>query len=355
MKKRIYLDNAATTPIYKEVFKAMRPYLTKEYGNPSSLHEEGIKAALAIKNAREKIASILNCDASEIFFTSGASESNAWVAKNATYICNETSHDSMILSNNGYNSRTSKKSISILLKSFPLIDSETGQIHIPDEEDSGCHADLTQAIAKVRVRMKSFSMYNVCMHIYHDSINLDNCITASFSGHKFGGPKGVGVLFARKCVQKQLLPLIYGHQEEGKRGGTENVAGIVGLAKALEITVRDMDKNIVHTNKLQNYIIDNIPKNFKVSAHNGVINITFKHLEAQTAVQLFNGYGIAISAGSACNSTSDEPSRTLLHYGYSEDEAKRTIRVSLGRQNTLKEAKKFIKIFKKIIDIYDNK
>lgn len=351
--RRIYLDNAATTPIDKRVLRVMKPYLTKKYGNPSSAHKEGVEAFMAIEQAREVVANALNCDASEIFFTSGASESNAWVTRNASYICDETSHDSVILSNDNYKAKSFKKPISIKLKSYPLLDSETGNLHIPDDNESGCHIDLTQAIGKVNIRMNGYSMYKSYITLYSDSINLDNCITASFSGHKFGAPKGVGVLFIRKDVQQYFMPLICGHQENGMRGGTENVAGIVGMAKALEIATKEIEKNTLHINKLQQYITSNISEDIMIKVSHGIINITFNKLNAQSAVQIFDVYGVAISAGSACNSGSDEPSKTLLSLGYTEEQAKRTIRISLGKQNTLHEIKRFVKILKKIIDKYD--
>ena len=351
--RRIYLDNAATTPIDKRVLKVMMPYLKSKFGNPSSLHKEGKEAALAIEKSRKIIADILNCDASEIFFTSGASESNSWVTRNASYICDNTSHDSMVLSNENFLNNNIKKPIGIKLKSYSLIDSETGRLHIPKEDDNGCHIDLTQAICKVRVRMNGYSMYKSCMHIYHDSINLDECITASFSGHKFGAPKGIGVLFVRKDIQNVFKPLISGHQENELRGGTENVAGIVGIAKALELTVNELDNNNLHIKKMQDFIVNSLSNITTLSANNGIINITFKNLNAQTAVQIFDRYGISISAGSACNSKSEIPSKTLLSLGYSEEDASKTIRISLGKDNSIHEIKKFVNIFKKILDKFD--
>ena len=351
--KTIYLDNAATTPIDKKVLKVMKPYLTYNYGNPSSQHTEGKKAFFAIEKARKTIAELLNCKPNEIFFTSGASESNSWVARNISYICDETSHDSMILSNKNYNSNYLKKSTSGKFKSYPLVDSETGNLHIPKTSDEGSHVDLTQAIGKINVRMNGIANDGFCTTVYYDSINLDNCITASFSGHKFGGPKGIGVLFIRSNAQHYFKPLIYGHQESELRGGTENVAGIVGIAKALELSIKKIDKNTKHIKKLQEYITSNVPDYLNVKAHNGIINITFNNINAQAAVQLFDDYNIAISAGSACNSGSDKPSKTLLSLGYTKEQALNTIRISLGKQNTIHEVRYFVKILKKIIDKYD--
>ena len=365
--RRIYLDNAASTPLDKHVLKAMKPYLTKVYGNPSSVHKEGREARMAIEKARETIASILNCSPEEIFFTSGASEGNSWASKNFKYHCTDNSHDSMMLANNDNKDG---------LISYPLLVSETGEISYLANNFGQCHIDLTQAIGKLDVNLYDYktdtSNGTSSITLHNGLLGLGKCATASFSGHKFGAPKGVGVLFIRKKYQKDFVPLIYGHQENGLRGGTENVAGIVGMAEALRIAVEELPKNRQHIIEMQDYIMthvnysakiktDNISTSWnwadfqyvRVEGHNGIINITFNHLDAQTAVQIFDREGVAISAGSACNSGTDEPSRALIASGYKEEEAKRTIRVSLGKQNTMHEIKKFIKILRKVIDNYD--
>lgn len=364
--KRIYFDNAASTKIDKRVLRAMKPYLTYDYGNPSSTHQEGRKARMAVTNARVLIADLLRCRPDEIFFTSGASESNSWISKMHKFDCAEYSHDSMLLANDGV---SKSKFVSL-----PLIDSETGDEHEVDVDDyDWVHVDLTQAIGKVPIYLCDYNYSGNSATFYFDGNDMvKKCQSASFSAHKFGGPKGVGVLFVRKKYQDMLVPLIYGHQENGLRGGTENVAGIVGMAKALEIAIREQEYRKQHINKLATYIIvhagqssdfklvDGFPLfllnvfgDVKVHSNSSIINIMFKYLDAQSAVQIFDQYGIAVSAGSACNSDSDEPSRTLLYYGYSEEDAKKTIRVSLSHQNTLKECKKFIKVLRKIIDKYD--
>lgn len=351
--KRLYFDNAASTPINKHVLKAMKPYLTKYYGNPSSVHKEGRMACIAIEKARKDIAKILNCQADEIFFTSGASESNSWVSKNFSYYCDDTSHDSMVFAN-------INKEIELGLYSYPLLDSETGHIHKPHK---GCidsyHIDLTQAIGKIDINLYGYKT-NVsdnyfALTLYDNSLGLDKCATASFSGHKFGAPKGVGVLFIRKQYQKDFVPLIYGHQENGLRGGTENVVGIVGIAEALKQVYKNIEKNKKKILKISNYITNNICtyKKINIGFDGSIINITFRFLNAQTAVKIFDLYGVAISAGSACNSGSDEPSKALISQGYSKQEANNTIRISIGKQNTLHQARKFVKIFNKIIDKYD--
>lgn len=361
--KRIYLDNAASTPVDGRVLRAMKPFLKGKYGNPSSVHKEGREARNAIEKARKDIAEALHCHPEEIFFTSGASEGNSWVSKNFKYYCTDNSHDSMMLANNDNKDG---------LLSYPLLASETGEMSYLANNFGQCHVDLTQAIGKTDIHLYSYESKPPAITFYNNTLGLDKCATASFSAHKFGGSKGIGVLFIRKQYQKDFVPLIYGHQENGLRGGTENVAGIVGMAEALRIATKELPKNCQHIREMQDYIImhanhpakiktDNIPifwnwagfRYVRVEGHNGIINITFNHLDAQTAVQIFDREGVAISAGSACNSGTDEPSRALMASGYEEEEAKRTIRVSLGKQNTMREVKRFIKILRKIIDKYD--
>jgi len=337
--KRIYLDNAATTPIDRRVLKVMKPFLMSQYGNPSSIYKEGKIARMAIEKARNKIAYYLNCLPEEVFFTSGASESNSMVYKTFSYKCDDSSHDSILLA---YNNKPKKGYITM-----PLINSETGcESHLKWDKEDIIHLDLTQAIGKINIKLNAINENGLL-----DNHLVSSCVTASFSGHKIGAPKGIGILFIRKQYQSLFKPLIYGHQESGLRGGTENVAGIVGLAKAVELAYNELDVNQIKISKLRSYLINHI--NNVSSGEGNIINITFNHLNAQTAVQIFDQMGVAISAGSACNSGSDKPSKALLYYGKTPEEALKTIRVSLGKQNTLHEIKRFVKIFKKIVDKYD--
>ena len=329
--RRIYFDNAATTPIEKSVWKCMKPFFVSIYGNPSSAHNEGRRAHFYVESSRNNIAELLKCKPEEIFFTSGASESNSWISKNLCYWCDPWSHDSMKMANK-------KNDAKVKAHSFPLVDSEMGQKTKFSDKDFFVHLDLTQAIGKV-------------------DIDLSNSLigSASFSAHKFGGPKGVGVLYINSLLQKRIEPLIYGHQERGLRGGTENVPGIVGMAEALRLAIENKDKNIAKIKKVRDAILSGISRNNKIEVYSSsnIINIKFKHLKAYSAVQIFNQYGIDISAGSACNSGSDEPSESLTSRGFTEDEALRTIRISLSHHNTVREAKKFCKILNRIIDTYD--
>lgn len=341
--KRIYFNNAATTPLNKHVLKAIWPYLTNKYGNPSGLDKDSRMADYAIEKAREQVANALGCNSSEIFFTSGASESNSWIAKCSRYklISSYDSHSSLdkykgniyleMVKSDVYNDERPT------LFSYPLIDSETGSLNslafnIPT------HLDLTQALGKVNINLHSMSEVKF----------------ASASAHKIGGLKGCGFLYIKEEEQQYMNSLIDGHQENGLRGGTQNVVGIVSLGKAIEIATKDISEKEKKNHELRKIIIDGLKYKTKYNVSSNIINITFKHLNAQTAVVIFDKYGVSISAGSACNFNVDEPSPVLLSEGYTEEEALNTIRISLGVQNTKREARKFVKVCQNIIDKYDN-
>lgn len=333
MKRRnINFDINATMPPTKHVLGVLRKIYKKGYRNPSSVYSEGIEASNMIQTARKQVAEALHCKDNEIFFTSGASESNSWVYANYSN-CLEISpksHHSLLIN----------KQFNLLgINAFPYVVSETGEVLGAKTmyEDDVYFVDLTQAIG-------------------HIDINLNdnpNIIFASASGHKFGGILGCGILYIKEEYQDSFKPLIYGSQENGLRGGTENLPAIVCFGEAIKEATKNIDKNNKKIFDITNYIFHNIDKRVKVGGHLNVINITFNNILAATAVQLFDHYGINISAGSACSSGEEKPSQVYLESGYSEKEALRTIRVSVGCNNTLREAKKFIKVLNKILDNYD--
>lgn len=341
--KRIYFNNAATTPLNKHVLIAILPYLTKRYGNPSGLDKVSIQASNAIEKARKQVANALGCDSDEIFFTSGASESNSWVAKCSRYklVASNDSHSSLDKYKGSLNLELAKSEVYInekpILYSCPLINNETGEINNFDL-NVPVHFDLTQVLGKA----------NINLHSNH------NIKFASASAHKIGGLKGCGFLYIKRDEQPYIDPLIEGHQEKRLRGGTENVVGIVSLGKAIETVNKNMDNSWKKISKVIDYIVHKSSYYKKIKYNSNIINITFNNLNAQSAVAIFDRFNISVSAGSACNFDIDEPSKILIEAGYTEEEAMKTIRVSIGTQNTIREARKFVKICKKIIDKYDN-
>lgn len=330
MRNRIYFDNAASSPLDKEFIKFMRKRsnILRIQGNPSSVHNEGRLSRQYIERARNQCAQALGCLPEEIFFTSGASESNSWAYNMWPLHYNKKVHDSLKVY--GYNTD---------IHAVSYINNETGNFDIKPYLGEPLFVDLTSAIG----------------HTYINLSDWPNILGASLSGHKFGALQGVGLLYIKKSQQYKMKNLIHGHQENGHRGGTENTLGIISLGIAIKNAVANLDKNVRNIQRLSAYIYSRVCKcGLKLRAQNHILNITFKNIYAETAVTLFNQYGIAISAGSACNAGTDHPSEILLQEGYTSSEALRTVRVSLGHCNTMRECKRFIRTLHKIIDKYDD-
>lgn len=356
MSKNINFDVNATEKPDKHVLRTMWRLYRRGYANPNAAYKDARMTAELIETAREKVATALGCDPDEIFFTSGASESNGWVQANFILDVDDRSHHSIQRMGDLYTPRQ--------LKAIPLVVSETGEWLInevranPKQE---YFLDMTQGIGKMKINLHG----------------MPNVAYASASGHKFGGILGCGILYIRHGKQSKIKPLIVGSQEKGLRGGTQNVPAIVCFGEAIEKATRDIDKNQRKIREITNYIytqiktggmapIDGAPMFLydlvecslpvgvrQAEPYTNVINITFNHLLATTAVQIFDRYGINISAGSACNSGEEKPSEAYLASGYSEEQALKTVRISVGSNNTMREARKFIKVLKKVIDNYD--
>jgi len=334
MEERIYFDGAANITPYKSVLEAIQPLYQAGINNPSSLHKEGLKASILIENARKDIAKILNCKKEEIFFVSSASEAIAWVAKMRKILVHPTSHHAVFESNKDCNPKLTEKPVIAI----PLYDSETGTRNdLKEFKDNEIFLDLTASIGKEKINLKK----------------MKNVKYACFSAHKFGGIFGAGILYIKKDVQKYIQPLIWGSQENEYRGGTENVPAIVAMAEALKINNKNFGKYKSHIESMVSYLYDNLKDVCKIRYSSNTLNITFDNVTAQFAVLVLDKMGVAISAGSACNSLSVEPSSILIYRGYSRDDALKTIRISLSINNTLDECKKFIKVIKNFIDNYD--
>lgn len=336
MKKRknINFDVSATEAPSKHVLRTLRDIYSKGYSNPSASYLSARETLGAIDKARKKVALALGCDEEEIIFTSGASESNNLVQKNINLDVDGRSHHS-IKRNKGSKSHSDVKAI-------PLIVSETGELLIDEilrNPEQQYFVDLTQAVGKVEINLRS----------------IPNIAFASASGHKFGGILGCGILYINKKINNKIKPLIYGSQEKGLRGGTYNVPAIICFGEAIEEATKDINKDNKKIDKIVNFIYKFLIENYdlKVKTNNRVINVTFKSLNSSTAVQLFDKYGVNISAGSACISGQEKPSQAYILSGYTYDEAMRTIRISFGKNNKMSEAKMFVQIFKKIVDNYD--
>ena len=359
--KRIYLDHNATTPVRKEVLDAMMPYFAEEYGNASSVYSMGQKARHAVDEAREVIGNALGTEAADIIFTSGGTESDNFAIKGVAmanlnkgrhvitsntdhlavlepcrFIEKELGFDVTYLPVDKYGVvdldklKDSIKKDTVLI-SIMFANNETGTIQpikeiakIARENKIYFHTDSVQVLGKFPIDV--------------EELGVDLC---SFSGHKVYGPKGIGALYLRKGVK--ITPFQHGgHHERNKRAGTENVPGIVGFAKAVEIAQRDMKKNDAHLKRLTKKMWEGLNKELKEIYLNGhpdnrlssTLNVSFRYIEGESMVLNFDMKGIYASTGSACTSGSLEPSHVLTAMGVPPDMAQGSVRFSFGYENT---------------------
>jgi cysteine desulfurase len=355
-KKFVYMDHAATTYTKPEVLEEMLPYFTQYFGNPSSIYTFARQSKKAIEEAREKVAKAIGAKSDEIFFTAGGSEADNWALKGVAYgnrnkgnhiITTKIEHPALLhtceyLQKNGFevtylevdeygriNLEELKNSITdkTILISIMFANNEIGTIQpiaeigkIAREKGIYFHTDAVQAIGSVEVDVKA--------------LNID---MLSLAAHKFYGPKGIGVLYIRKGVK--LDNLIHGGgQERKKRAGTENIPGVVGLGKAIELATADIkghnEKIIAYRDRLLKGIMDKIP-NTKLNGHPvnrlpGNINISFEFIEGESLLLLLDYDGVCGSTGSACSSGSLDPSHVLLAIGLPHEMAHGSLRLSLG-------------------------
>lgn len=364
----IYLDNAATTPLCDAARKSMEPYLSEIYGNPSGVYNLARVTKKRVEEAREKIAEAINCEAENIFFTSGGTESDNWVLNNGKnygnhIITSKIEHHAILnkcsqLKKEGISTsyvdvdslgRINLKQVeneiqkNTALISVMFANNEIGTIEpverlatIAHRHNVLFHTDAVQAVGHVPIDVKK--------------MDID---FLSASSHKFNGPKGVGFLYVKDI--KKFNPLIYGGgQEKGKRAGTENVAGIVGMSAALCDAVKNMKNRIQKESEMRNYLINSVLGNIpyvKLNGHPtirlpGNANFSFGGINGTSLVVLMDGDGICISAGSACSSESEGPSHVLTAIGRSEELAYGTVRFSLSTENTMEEINYTIKKLK---------
>ena len=352
----IYLDWAATTPICDAAKNAMIAHIN-DFGNPSSSHELGRQARVLIEDARERIARCINAEPDEIYFTSGGSEANSWVLSQYNCIASNIEHHSIdaelyfpvnfksgIANSNacrGLNKWTTD------LISCMYVNNELGIIQpvkefaeVAHDQKIWFHTDAVQAVGHIPIDVKDIG-----------------CDMLSASGHKFGAPKGVGFLYVKKDGPT-LDPLIYGgKQEQGIRGGTENVLGIIAMAAALEDAVKHMEERNVHIRRLRGKMLDKLLQ-IPGSALNGSlenrvpgnINIRFDWVSGSRLVTLCSLYGIYISSGSACNEGVATPSHVLRAIGLTDEEALSSVRITIGHENTEAEIEQAANIITKLVE-----
>ncbi len=355
-----YFDHAATTKVHEEVLEAMKPFFCESFGNASSIYGLGVKSRIAVEAAREQVANAIGAKSKEIYFTAGGSESDNMAIRGVAHanrskgnhiITSKIEHPAVLetcklLEKDGfevtYLDVDSKGVVDLeqlreairpetILITIMMANNEIGTIEpiekigeIAREHKILFHTDAVQAVGNMPIDVKA-------LHV--DLLSL--------SGHKLYGPKGIGAIYIRTGVR--ISPLISGgHQERGKRAGTENVPGIVGLGKAIEIASANLNANVEKLTKLRNYYLDQVEKRIphirlNSSRENclpGTANISFKFIEGESLLLRLDMCGICASSGSACTSGSLDPSHVLLAIGVPADVAHGSLRISMGCENT---------------------
>jgi len=374
IKKRIYLDNNATTRLDPKVKEAMLPFLEDSHGNPSSLYELGRTAGEAVENARRQVAKLINARPKEIIFTGGGSESDNMAIKGivlahqdrGSHIITSAVEHPAVLETCAFLEKIGfkvtyldvdkfgslkvgdlKKAMTdkTILVSIMAANNEVGTL-LPikelcaasKEKDVYFHTDAVQAAGKIKVDVRELGV---------DLLSL--------SAHKFHGPKGIGALYVKKGVK--LEPLIHGgKQESGIRAGTHNVPAIVGLGKAAELallSLTEFDKVRRQRDKLEKEILRLIP-NAEINGHPknrlpNTLNLTIPNIRGESLVIALDQHGVALSSGSACKTGSPEPTHVLKAMGKSDEQAHCAVRLSLSRFTTEKEIKDTLSIIEQVL------
>lgn len=376
MEKLIYLDNAATTATKKEVYDAMQPYFGELYGNAASIYRFAAKSLNAVSDAREVVANFLGAKSKEIYFTGGGSESDNWALKSTAFMLREKGkhiittkiehhailHTCEFLEKLGFEVTyvdvdedgvvkvdELKKAIreDTILISVMFANNEIGTIEpikeigaIAHEHGIIFHTDAVQAFGHVKIDV--------------EEMNID---ILSASGHKFGGPKGVGIMYLRESVK--IGAFIHGGaQERAKRAGTHNTPGIVGFAKATELAAENMEVNAKKELELRDYLIERVLEEIPYTKLNGHrvnrltnnVNFSFRSIEGESLLIMLDQKGICGSSGSACTSGSLDPSHVLLAIGLPHEIAHGSLRLTLSENNTKEEIDYTIDSLKTIVE-----
>ena len=375
-KKLIYMDNAATTPVKPEVLDAMLPYFTEKFGNPSSIYSISSENKKAITDAREVIAKTINTTPENIYFTAGGSESDNWAlkatadayaSKGKHIITTKIEHHAILhtceyLETKGFeityldvdenglvklDELTAAIRPDTILISVMFANNEIGTIEpiaeigkIAHEHGVLFHTDAVQAYTQVPIDV--------------EAMNIDMMST---SGHKINGPKGIGFLYIRKGVK--IKSFIHGGaQERHRRAGTENVTGIIGLAKAAEIATANMKERTAEEIKVRDHLIERIEKEIPYAKLNGDrvkrlpnnVNFSFQFVEGESMLILLDSKGICASSGSACTSGSLDPSHVLLAIGLPHEIANGSLRLTISDQITMEDADYVVDNLKEIVN-----
>lgn len=358
----IYLDHAATTPLDIEVFEKMKPYLLQSFGNADSPHSFGRTAMSAVDSARDKLSELLNAKPSEIYFTSGGTESDNWAVLGGAFAKSKEGKKHVLLSAIEHHAvlsageRLQKQGFDV--EYIPV--NEGGRVELneikarirPDTALIGVMAVNNETgalqpfseIVKLAKQNGSLSFIDAVQAAPYMPIDVKEwgADLVSISAHKFYGPKGVGVLYIKSGVKIEKL-VAGGEQERGMRGGTLNVAGVVGLSAAYEKAIKNMAENNAKIIQLKTRFLQNLQAldgwrvNGEENATPSVLNLRIDGVENTALLYAMDLQGIAFAAGSACASASVKPSHVLLAMGLTEEQAKNSVRLSFGKNNTLQE------------------
>lgn len=376
MDSLIYLDNAATTAVKPEVFEAMKPYFTEFYSNPSSVYGFAQKNHTVVEDARETIADTLHAAPQEIFFTGGGSEGDNWALKGVA----------LSYAQKGKHIITSKIEHHAVLHTCEFLEKMGYEVTYLDVDEDGLVSleELENAIREDTILISIMAANNeigtiepikeigaiahkhgVLFHTdavqayAHIPIDVEeaNIDLLSASGHKFHGPKGVGFLYVRKGVRLENL-IHGGSQERGRRAGTTNVAGIVGMATAASLAVKNMEENAKKETALRDHFLERVEKEIpyvKINGHRtkrlpNNANACFRFVEGESLLIMLDMKGICASSGSACTSGSLDPSHVLLAIGLPHEIAHGSLRITVSEDNTLEQIDYVVDNLKQIVD-----
>ena len=374
MMERLYLDHAATTPVREEVLAAMLPFFTQLSANPSSLHASGQRVARELASARAKTAQALGARPPEMVFTAGGSEADTLALfgaltgrfERAHIVTSAIEHHAVLHAAQALHARGHRltilpvdgdgfvpvEALAAALDGTPAI---VSIMHGNNEIGTIQDVAVLAALAHERGALFHTDAVQTVGHIPLDvgTLGVD---LLSLSAHKFEGPKGIGALYVRSGVM--LGPLIHGGgQEGGRRSGTENVAGVIGLCTALTLALAEQERTMTHVSALRDMLIDGIMKRVAHCALNGPavhrlpnnVSMRFDHIEGDTVVLGLDLAGIEVSTGSACSSGSLEPSHVTQAIGLSPTQARGSVRISLGRTTTRADVERVLEVLPPLI------
>ena len=373
----IYMDNAATTPVHPKVLEAMMPYFNVRYANPSGNYEFARKIRKDVENARSIIAGTLGARPEEIYFTSGGTEGDNWAVKAAAFdrghghiISTNVEHKAMLntlewIESQGFEKDLAEADESGIVapdKIRRLIKNDTFMVSVmAANNEIGTIMPLKDIARSNNLRKRGIIFHTDAVQAYgHIYLNVNDLGVdmLSASAHKFRGPKGAGFIYIRRDTIETSL-IHGGSQEMGMRAGTENVASIIGMAKAAQICMETINERRMKETQLRNYMIDRILRTFKGAVLNGTldnrlpnnINIFFPGINGYSLVSALDRFGVCASAGSACSSASSKPSHVLKAIGLTDQQARNCVRFTLCEDTTAQDVDYLIETLYKIIKV----